>query len=77
MLFHRYVVCNNTFDGGICYLCISTKEFMDKEIEQLKSQLSGDMFKDMEIKDQIHKLEMQSKGVSCSIEDEECLACGS
>tara|TARA_R110001632_G_scaffold9494_3_gene36469 strand:- start:1614 stop:1772 length:159 start_codon:yes stop_codon:yes gene_type:complete len=50
---------------------------MEKEIEQLKKQLTGDMFKDMEVKEQIHELEMKLKGVkpldgSCEIGCDSC-----
>ena len=37
-----------------------TKEEMLAKIESLKSKLSGDMFADMEIKDEIHKLTNES-----------------
>ena len=36
---------------------MSTAEIQSK-IDNLKSKLSGDMMKDMEIRDQIHNLEM-------------------
>jgi len=46
-------------------------------ISELENSLTGDMMIDMEIKDEIHKLEMSEKGVVCSVEDAECIACGS
>jgi len=46
-------------------------------ISELENSLTGDMMIDMEIKDEIHKLKMNQKGVVCSIEDTECIACGS
>tara|TARA_R110000796_G_scaffold184616_1_gene301220 strand:+ start:242 stop:409 length:168 start_codon:yes stop_codon:yes gene_type:complete len=46
-------------------------------ISELENSLTGDMMIDMEIKDEIHKLEMNQKGVVCSVEDTECIACGS
>jgi len=56
-------------------------EDLFKKLEELKSSLSGDMFADMEIKEQIHKLEMEIKGVKsinqeCPI-DGSCENCGS
>ncbi len=48
-----------------------------EKIAQLKSQLTGDMFADMDLKDQIHKLKMKEAGGSCEIDDPECEACGS
>ena len=44
----------------------------EKEIKILKSKLTGNMFQDMEIKEEIHQLEMREKGVvpTCSLGDE-------
>ena len=50
---------------------------MEKEIEELKSQLTGDMFKDMYIKDKIHNLEMKLKGVKPEDSHFDCIGCGS
>jgi hypothetical protein len=50
---------------------------MRAQIEQLKSQLVGDMFADMEIKDKIHNLEMQLKGVKPMDSHIDCVGCGS
>ena len=48
----------------------------EEEIVQLESQLTGDMFKDMDIKDEIHRLTLECVGGSCSNDDPECEACG-
>ena len=48
-----------------------------KKIAQLEAQLTGNMFTDMDIKDQIHKLKLEEVGGSCDIDDPECEACGS
>ena len=48
----------------------------EEEIADLESQLTGDMFADMDIKDQIHKLKLEEAGGICSIDDPECEACG-
>jgi len=50
---------------------------INDRISELKASLTGDMMIDMEIKDEIHKLEMDVKGVVCSIDNEDCVACGS
>jgi|TARA_R110002050_G_scaffold300597_1_gene470712 hypothetical protein len=55
------------------------QDLFDK-VEELKNSLTGDMFTDMEIKEQIHKLEMEIKGVK-SVNDEcpidgSCDSCG-
>ena len=48
-----------------------------EKIAELIASLTGDMFADMDIKDQIHKLKLEEAGGSCSIDDPECEACGS
>lgn len=51
---------------------------IDGQIAELKSKLTGDMMQDMEIKDQIHALEMKKNNVnpndSCDIDS--CDSCG-
>ena len=41
----------------------------EERIAQLEAQLTGDMFADMDLKDQIHKLKLEEAGGSCSIDD--------
>lgn len=55
---------------------ISTED-LAKEIENLKSQLTGDMFQDMDLKDKIHNLDMQLKGVKPTDSHFDCVGCGS
>jgi hypothetical protein len=50
---------------------------LQEEIEALKEQLTGDMFQDMDIKDKIHNLEMQIKGVKPTDSHFDCVGCGS
>jgi hypothetical protein len=50
---------------------------LEQEIENLKSNLTGDMFQDMETRDQIHNLEMQLKGVKPIDSHFDCIGCGS
>ena len=49
----------------------------EEKIAQIEAQLTGNMFTDMDIKDQIHKLRLEEAGGSCDIDDPECEACGS
>jgi len=49
----------------------------EEQIVELESQLTGNMFEDMNIKDQIHRIKLECVGGSCSIDDPECEACGS
>ena len=53
------------------------KELLENELEQLKAQLTGDMFQDMEIKDKMHNVEMQIKGVKPMDTHIDCIGCGS
>tara|TARA_R110000823_G_C15816853_1_gene488850 strand:+ start:320 stop:481 length:162 start_codon:yes stop_codon:yes gene_type:complete len=50
---------------------------LEISIQQLKSQLTGDMFADMEVKDKIHNLEMQLNGVKPTDSHIDCVGCGS
>ena len=50
---------------------------MEKQIEELKKQLSGNMLKVMEIRDKIHKLQMKIKGIKPEDSHFECVGCGS
>jgi len=50
---------------------------MQEELEALQNQLTGDMFKDMEIKDKIHNLEMKLNGVKPMDTHIDCVGCGS
>ena len=50
---------------------------LTSQIEELKSQLTGDMFADMDIKDRIHNLEMKIKGVKQVDTQIDCVGCGS
>lgn len=54
-----------------------TKEQVEKEIASLESQLTGDMFADMDIKDQIHNLKMKANGVKPMDSHFDCVGCGS
>jgi hypothetical protein len=53
------------------------KQALEEAISSLKSQLTGDMFADMEVRDQIHNLEMQLKGVKPMDSHFDCIGCGS
>lgn len=54
-----------------------TAEDIQMEIDQLNQQLTGDMFADMEIKDQIHNLQMKLNGVKPMDSHFDCVGCGS
>ncbi len=50
---------------------------LQKEINELKAQLTGDLFADMDLKDQIHNLEMKLNGVKPMDTYIDCVGCGS
>ena len=54
-----------------------TAEEIQSQIEELESQLTGDMFSDMEIKDKIHNLKMKLNGTRPMNSEIECVGCGS
>lgn len=54
-----------------------TEESIQSEITTLEGQLTGDMFKDMEIKDKIHNLKMKLNGTRPMNSEIECVGCGS
>ena len=56
---------------------MTTEITMQEEINELKSKLTGDMFTDMDIKDEIHNLEMKLKGVKPMDSHIDCIGCGS
>ncbi|MDB3906503.1 hypothetical protein N9355_03435 [Crocinitomicaceae bacterium] len=56
---------------------MTTETTLQEEIDTLKAKLTGDMFQDMDIKDQIHNLEMKLKGVKPMDSHFDCVGCGS
>ena len=50
---------------------------LTNEIKSLKTKLTGNMMEDMEIRDQIHNLEMKLKGVKPEDSHFDCIGCGS
>ena len=50
---------------------------IEEQIKELKAQLTGDMFSDMEIKDRIHNLEMKLNGTKPTDSHIDCIGCGS
>ena len=54
------------------------KETIEKQIEELERELTGNFMTDLDIKDEIHTLQMKKKGVSCDLGSggEGCSSCG-
>ena len=50
---------------------------LEEAITALREKLTGDMFADMEVRDEIHNLEMQLKGVKPLDSHFDCIGCGS
>lgn len=56
---------------------MQTEISVQEQIEELKAQLTGDLFADMDIKDSIHNLEMKANGVKPMDSHIDCIGCGS
>tara|TARA_R100000655_G_scaffold108427_7_gene160350 strand:- start:3043 stop:3198 length:156 start_codon:yes stop_codon:yes gene_type:complete len=50
---------------------------IEKQIKKLELMLTGDMIKDMEIRDEIHNLQMKLNGVKPQDSHFDCVGCGS
>ena len=50
---------------------------IQEEIAHLETQLTGNMFEDMDIRDKIHNLQMKMNGVRPMDSHIECVGCGS
>ena len=53
------------------------QEELKQQIQTLRDSLTGDMFNDMDVRDEIHNLEMKLNGVKPSDSHFECVGCGS
>ena len=58
-------------------LSTMTKKEMLAKVEFLKEQLTGSMFEDMDIKDEIHNLQMKIDGNKPMDTRIDCIGCGS
>lgn len=56
---------------------MTTTEEIKSQIEALEVQVTGDMFKDMEIRDKIHNLKMKLNGTKPMNSEIDCVGCGS
>ena len=56
---------------------MESKEQLIEKIEILKNKLTGNMMSDMEIRDQIHNIEMKVNGVKPEDSHFDCIGCGS
>ncbi len=54
-----------------------SKEEIEETIKGLEKQLTGDMFNDMALKDEIHNLQMVLNGVKPEDSHIDCIGCGS
>lgn len=55
---------------------MNTQE-IESNINELEAALTGDMFKDMEIRDKIHNLKMKLNGTKPVNSEIDCVGCGS
>ena len=56
---------------------METTQNLTEQNEELKGKLTGNMMEDMELRDQIHNLEMKLKGVKPEDSHFDCIGCGS
>lgn len=54
-----------------------TNQEIKDSIALLEKELTGDMFQDMDIKDQIHNLQMKISGIKPTDSHIDCIGCGS
>lgn len=54
-----------------------SNEQIQQEISDLEAKLTGDMFKDMELRDRIHNLKMKLNGTKPGNQEIDCVGCGS
>ena len=54
-----------------------TPQELESQISTLESQLTGDMFTDMDIRDKIHNLRMKLNGTKPMNSEIDCVGCGS
>jgi hypothetical protein len=50
---------------------------LHNQIQTLETQLTGNLFNDMEIKDKIHNLKMKLNGIKPTSSEIDCVGCGS
>ena len=55
---------------------MTTEEYNEK-IKEYESELTGDMFQDMEIRDKIHNLKLQRDHIKPTTQEIDCVGCGS
>ncbi|MDD0854385.1 hypothetical protein HBN50_14830 [Halobacteriovorax sp. GB3] len=53
------------------------KEELLQEIKLLETQLTGNLFEDMDTRDKIHNIKMKLEGVRPTDSFVECIGCGS
>jgi hypothetical protein len=56
---------------------MDTTQTIKDQIAVLSAKLTGDLFADMDIKDEIHNLEMKLNGVKPMDSHIDCIGCGS
>jgi hypothetical protein len=58
-------------------LFLTNMQEIQNKIQQLESQLTGNMFADMNVKDEIHNLKMKMNGTKPPEQEIDCIGCGS
>ncbi len=77
MMFHE----TNFPKFGFIFIPVTTYPMntaeLQSELTALEAQLTGDMFKDMDLKDKIHNVKMKLSGTRPMNSEIECVGCGS
>jgi hypothetical protein len=71
------ILTTQSLTPNTTFMTEQQKLALEQAIAALKGKLTGNMFSDMETRDQIHNLEMQLKGVKPIDSFIDCVGCGS
>jgi len=71
------ILTTQSLTPNIIFMTEQQKIALEQALESLKSQLTGNMIVDSEIRDQMHNIKMQLKGTKPVDSHFDCVGCGS
>ena len=71
------ILTTQSLTPNLTFMTEQQKIALEEAIAALKGKLTGNMFADMETRDEIHNLEMQLKGTKPVDSHFDCIGCGS
>ena len=71
------ILTTQSLTPNIIFMTEQQKLALEQALESLKSQLTGNMIVDSEIRDQMHNIKMQLKGNKPVDSHFDCVGCGS